>query len=86
VPSTTVHFERELLDRIDDVAARRGVSRNRFIAEACRRALEEDAGTWPEDFFDPGFSDEDWKVIREATRELEQVVMENRHNRGAPLL
>ena len=86
MPSTTVHFRRELLERIDEVAARKGLSRNRFISEACRRALEEDAGSWPEGFFEPPFSDEDWNLLRDATRELEQAVAANRRNRGATLL
>ena len=86
MPSTTVHFRRELLERIDEVAGRKGQSRNRFIAEACRRALEEDAGSWPEGFFEPQFSDEEWKLLREATCELEQAVVANRKSRGAAFL
>lgn len=86
MPSTTVHFQVELLDRIDEVATRLGISRNKFIADACRRSLEEDSGAWPEDFFKPDITDDDWELLREGTRELESAVAEHRLNRGATLL
>ena len=51
MPSTTVHFPPQLLERIDAVAQRQGVSRNRFVIRACQDAVARDAGEWPENFF-----------------------------------
>jgi len=49
VPSTTVHFPDDILDAIDARARAEGLSRNRFITRALRRALDA-TETWP-----PGF-------------------------------
>ena len=86
MPSTTIHFPDETLEKIDAVARRRGVSRNRFVIEACEEAVAEDAGEWPPGFFDLDLSDEDRRLLQTAGKELEAASMKNRRNRGAPLL
>lgn len=86
MPSTTIHFPDETLRKIDTVAKRRGVSRNRFVIEACEEAVSADAGEWPTSFFDLGLSEEDLRLLRTAGTELEEAVMQNRRNRGAPIL
>ena len=50
MPSTSVHFPPPLLERLNRIAAERGISRNRVIVEACRRAAEE-RPRWPDGFF-----------------------------------
>ncbi len=86
MPSTTIHFPPEILKNIDAVAGRRGISRNRFVIQACEQAVSQDAGEWPEGFFtvEPGTGDA--ALLEEAAEELEQAVLTNRSNRGAPLL
>ena len=37
--NTSVHFPDDLLEALDRMAARRGVTRNRVIVESCRRAV-----------------------------------------------
>lgn len=86
MPSTTFHFPKEVLSRIDEAAGRRGVSRNKFVLAACVRALEEDNGVWPENFFTSDLDPEERELLREATAELEGAVLSSRRNRGAPLL
>ena len=86
MPSTTIHFPPEFLERIDAVSERKGISRNKFVMAACERALREDDGVWPEGFFEPGYSAEEWDLLANSTRDLERAVSENRRNRGAPLL
>jgi len=86
MPTTTVHFPRDLLHRIDVVSRRRGISRNRFVIEACEEALSSDAGQWPEDLFDPDLSAEERTLLEDASVELEQSVLRSRRNRGAALL
>jgi hypothetical protein len=51
VPSTSVHLPAELLTRLDRVAKRRGISRNRLITEACRSIADAGRTEWPADFF-----------------------------------
>jgi hypothetical protein len=75
-----------VLKRIDTVARSRGISRNRFVIQACKQAVASDSGQWPEGFFDVELSSEDQALINEASAELEQAVLRNRANRGAPLL
>jgi acetolactate synthase regulatory subunit len=84
VPTTTIHFPEEVLRKVDAVARRRGVSRNRFVIQACEQAVAHDSGQWPEDLFvlSPG----DQELLNQATRELEEAVLRNRANRGSPLL
>ncbi|TFG64194.1 MAG: ribbon-helix-helix protein, CopG family [Spirochaetales bacterium] len=84
--STTIHFPENILSRIDRAAARRKMSRNRFVLEACEAALAEDAGEWPEGFFEPAFSVDEKFMLREAVIELEETVFLSRRNRGVPLL
>jgi len=86
MPTTTVHLPGELLRKIDAVSRRRGISRNRFVIEACEEALSSDAGQWPEDLFEPELSAEDRALLEQASAELEQAVLQGRRNRGASLL
>ena len=86
MPTTTVHLPDQLLQRIDAVSRRRGISRNRFVIKACEEALTSDAGQWPEDLFDPDLSAEERTLLEEASVELEQAVLGSRRNRGPTLL
>ena len=86
MPSTTIHFPDELLVDIDRAAQDRGMSRNRFVNEACKAELDREAGEWPENFFSTGLNEDDGQVLRDAVFEMERVVYNNRRNRGAPLL
>jgi len=86
MPTTTIHFPPEVLRRIDAVAGRRGISRNRFVIQACEQAVAGDAGQWPEGFFELGLSAEDRELLSQAAVEMEEAVRRSRANRGAPLL
>ena len=86
MPSTTVHFPPQLLERIDAVAQRQGVSRNRFVMRACQDAIARDAGEWPEGFFRLDLDPTELAVLREAGTELERSIRGTRNSRGAPLL
>jgi len=86
MPSTTVHFPPEILRSIDVVAERRGISRNRFVIQACEQAVSDDAGEWPDGFFSLELDSDEASLLGEAAEELEQAVLANRTNRGAPLL
>ena len=86
MPSTTVHFPPEILERIDALARRRGISRNRLVIDACESEVARDAGEWPEGFFHLDLSSADREMLRQAARELESEVLARRRNRGAPLV
>lgn len=85
MPSTTVHFPQDLLEYIDQIARRRGISRNRYVVESCRAATAQDDGEWPAGFFDldPGHSIAE---LQEAVDEMEGAIRANRSSRGAVLL
>lgn len=75
-----------MLDRVDSIARRRGLSRNRLVIESLERTIDEDAGEWPQAFFEPPGDPGDRELLEDATIELERAVSAARHNRGAPLL
>ncbi len=83
--STTVHIPDDMLRRVDQVARRRGISRNRLVMESLQAEITRDAGEWPPGFFEP-LPDEDLAVVREAVDELEQYTRTHRRNRGAWIL
>ncbi len=82
MPSTSVHLPLDLVATLDALAARRRVSRNRLILEACERLVQQDAGEWPEDFFaNDDLSAADLRELRAAGRALESATRRQRHNR-----
>jgi len=81
MPSTTVHIPDKLLSKMDQVVKQKGISRNRFIVQACEEALNNDAGHWPEDFFEAGLPGEQLKLLREGVAEMEEAIMNMRKNR-----
>jgi hypothetical protein len=84
--STSVHLPQNLVATLDALAARRRVSRNRLILEACERLVQQDGGEWPTDFFaSDDFSAADLRELRTAARTLEAATRRLRHNRrGSP--
>jgi predicted DNA-binding protein len=80
--STSVHLPLELVLSLDALAARRKISRNRLIAEACERLIRQDAGEWPEAFFaNDDLSAADLRELRAAGSALEIAVRRRRRNR-----
>jgi Arc/MetJ-type ribon-helix-helix transcriptional regulator len=78
--STTVHIPEHLLSQVDELAARRGTSRNRVVVEALEAAVNQDAGEWPEGIFDPPQREEERTLIAEAASELERAILANRQS------
>ena len=69
----------------EDNSTQRGLSTGSTVNGYLKRKSL-DAGEWPADFFELDLSDEDLRLLRTAGRELEETVMQNRRNRGAPIL
>ena len=84
--ATTVHVPDGTLKRIDTIARRLGVSRNRLVVQALEEIIEHDAGAWPEGFFAPPDRSDDRALLETACRDLDTAIMERRRNRGALLL
>jgi predicted transcriptional regulator len=81
MPSTTVHLPDALLTKIDQVVNEIGISRNRFIIQACEEALRNNAGQWPQDFFEPELSQADLRLLKEGVAEMEVAITKMRKNR-----
>jgi hypothetical protein len=47
--ATSIHLPPDLMERVDKRAKARGVSRNRYIVDTLRRAVDEDV-CWSEEF------------------------------------
>jgi len=82
--ATTVHIPEDLLTKIDATSEDLGISRNRFVIQACADALERQAGSWPRGFFDKLLSEPDQAILKEATEEMEIGIRLARRNRGTP--
>lgn len=83
--STTVHIPDGILQKVDAIARRRGISRNRVVLVSLEAEIARDCGEWPDAFF-TALSAEDREVLAEATRELEALTSTRRKNRGAVVL
>ena len=83
MPSTTVPIPNRLLSRIDEIVKEKGISRNRFVIEACEQAFDNDAGQWPEGFFEDEPSKKDLKLLKEGVKEMEKAILRMRRNRKA---
>lgn len=81
MPSTTIHIAEELLSQVDQVVQREGISRNRFIVQACKQALQDRAGEWPPDFFESDLDEEELRQLQEAGERLEADILAMRRNR-----
>ena len=84
MPSSSVHLPHGLLAQLDALARRLGVSRNRVIVDACRRAVETDAGEWPPGFFDHShYSREEREELEGAHDELMSIIEASRSSRSS---
>ena len=81
MPSTTVHIPDQLLGKIDQIVKEKKISRNRFIIQACEEALKNSAGQWPQDFFEPGLSPANLRLLKEGVAEMEAAIIKMRKNR-----
>lgn len=81
MPSTTIHISKDLLSKLDQVVQEEGISRNRFIIEACKRFLQDRQGEWPSDFFDADMDDTDLRLLREGGKQMETDIFGMRKNR-----
>lgn len=81
MPSTTVHIPEAILAKIDAIVAEKGISRNRFIINACEESIKNDAGKWPGDFFEERLNDDELSLLAEGAAEMRDVIIEHRRNR-----
>lgn len=81
--STSVHFSPQLLERLDEIASKREISRNRLIVEACEKLLDQDLGDWPSDFFANDYlSPEELEELQDDAPEMEAAILAARRNRA----
>jgi len=81
MPSTTVHIPDPLLSKMDQIVKEKGISRNRFIVQACEQAVINDAGEWPDNFFEPDLSADGLRLLREGVAEMEEAIIRMRKSR-----
>ena len=86
MPSTSAHFPPALLEELDQLAAEKGVSRNRVIVDACRESLRKHRD-WPTGFFDNArFSPKELSELRANAKDFETYLISARRNRKTPPL
>jgi predicted transcriptional regulator len=81
MPSTTVHIPDPLLSKMDQIVKEKGISRNRFIVQACEQAVINDAGEWPDNFFELDLSADGLRLLREGVAEMEEAIIRMRKSR-----
>jgi len=81
MPSTSVHIPDQLLGKIDQIVKEKGISRNRFIIQACEQAVNSTAVQWPEGFFESDLNEEDLILLRESVLAMEKAIISMRRNR-----
>ena len=82
MPSTTVHIPDTLLTEIDRIVNEKGISRNRFIIQACEEALKNSAGQWPADFFELNLSGANLRLLKEGVVEMESAILQMWRNKA----
>ena len=92
--NTSVHFPDDLLEALDRMAVRRGVSRNQVIVESCRRAVarwKKPEGKKPEkkisreEFFsDRHLSRADLRLLRRGHGDFDRALARARRSRRNP--
>jgi len=80
MPTTTVHIPDQLMIKIDEMAKKKKISRNRFVVLACEKALQHQPLPWPEDFFESDLQQEDMLELKEAVVEMEGSILTLRRN------
>ena len=79
----SIHLPESLLAELDRLAAERGMSRNRLIAELCRRVVEE-RSCWPEGLFSNNhLTEQDLKQLRQGERAFQEVSEVGRKSRAS---
>lgn len=81
MPSTTVHIPDPLLAKMNQIVKEKGISRNRFVVQACEQAVVNYAGEWPKDFFEPDLSGDDLRLLAEGVAEMEEAIISMRKSR-----
>ena len=80
--STSVHLPAGLLARLDRMAVRTGVSRNRLVVRALEDMLARSAGEWPPDFFSNADLDAaDLAELQRGAEELLEAVRTGRRSK-----
>jgi hypothetical protein len=66
---------------MDQIVKEKGISRNRFIVQACEQAVINDAGEWPDNFFELDLSADGLRLLREGVAEMEEAIIRMRKSR-----
>lgn len=83
--TTSVHFPRGLLERLDELASKRGTNRNRLVVDACKALVEGQARTWPAGFFDDDDLDGDeLQKLRAIGDSFFESIAEARRDQAEP--
>lgn len=77
--TTSIHIPEDLLEKLDRLAADRGVSRNRLIVESCREAVERHRERWPPGYLEGAHLDaEDRRVLADDAEEFLAAIQQAR--------
>ncbi len=85
--STSIHFPKGLLERLDRAAVESGQSRNRLVVRACEALLEERRRPWPDGFFDPKrLSEAELAELQDGVDEMRAAIRRSRRSKSPLVL
>lgn len=77
--STSIHFPKGLLERLDELAREQGTSRNRLVVQACEQMIERRQRAWPEELLsNDHLSAQELVELRAAGTEMLDAIMSSR--------
>ena len=83
--ATTIHLPADLLQSVDRQAAESGVSRNRYITRALKKAIESETG-WSRRFLNALAEAREDTDSHEALDDMMRQISERRSRKGPPEL
>jgi len=82
---TTVHLPKGLLDKVDERAKARAISRNRYIVETLSKAVEKDV-EWSSDLRMALRGAAEQPDLHDAVDEMMAAIRKGRRSKGPPSL
>ena len=79
--NTSIHLPESLLEKLDRLAAERGMSRNRLVVETCQRMVEA-RSCWPGKLFsNDHLTEQDLEELRQGERAFQEAIGVGRKSR-----
>lgn len=81
--TTSIHIPGDLLEKLDQLARDKGISRNRLIVESCRLVVERHRERWPPGYLEGAhLDDKDREILAESAHDFLSAIERSRASRA----